>query len=141
MLRFQRYSSTWKAIILVDEADVFLEARTTRGSGSADRNGLVAGMSLPSPSAFPFPLHTIRVLTEYKNASLPPHPRILPRYHLSHLQPRLRLRSSHQIPHPPRPPIRRPIPRLPPTNVADPIDLSTRWILRMEPSNCSRGLR
>ena len=142
MLRFQRYSSTWKAIILVDEADVFLEARTTQGSGSADRNGLVAGMHLPFRS-FPFPIPSSHSLSPYrvKNASLPPHPRILPRYNLPHLQPRLCLRSSHQIPHPPRPPIRRPLPRLPPTNVADPINFSTHWILRMGSCNCSRGLR
>ena len=51
MLRFQRYSSTWKAVILVDEADVFLEARTSQGSGSsADRNGLVAGTFLTTQS-------------------------------------------------------------------------------------------
>jgi len=43
MLRFQRYASTWKAIVLIDEADVFLEARSSvEGKDSADRNGLVA---------------------------------------------------------------------------------------------------
>ncbi|MCJ1433403.1 hypothetical protein MMC27_002763 [Xylographa pallens] len=42
MLKFQRYASTWKAIMLIDEADVFLEARTSKGHDSADRNGLVA---------------------------------------------------------------------------------------------------
>jgi len=43
MLRFQRYASTWKAIVLIDEADVFLEARSSvEGKDSSDRNGLVA---------------------------------------------------------------------------------------------------
>ncbi|MCJ1404451.1 hypothetical protein MMC11_007676 [Xylographa trunciseda] len=42
MLQFQRYASTWKAIILIDEADVFLEARTSAGADSTNRNGLVA---------------------------------------------------------------------------------------------------
>ncbi|MCJ1391363.1 hypothetical protein MMC18_004226 [Xylographa bjoerkii] len=42
MLKFQRYASTWKAIMLIDEADVFLEARTSKAHDSADRNGLVA---------------------------------------------------------------------------------------------------
>jgi AAA+ superfamily predicted ATPase len=42
MIRFQRYASTWKAIVLIDEADVFLEARTSEGKDSADRNALVA---------------------------------------------------------------------------------------------------
>ncbi|KAL9110693.1 MAG: hypothetical protein Q9187_008024, partial [Circinaria calcarea] len=37
-----RYASHWKAIILIDEADVFLEARSSEGSGQAERNGLVA---------------------------------------------------------------------------------------------------
>ena len=43
MTTFQRYASHWKAIILIDEADVFLEARSSEGSGQAERNGLVAG--------------------------------------------------------------------------------------------------
>lgn len=43
MLRFQRYASTWQAIVLIDEADVFLEARSSGpGKDSAERNGLVA---------------------------------------------------------------------------------------------------
>ncbi|MCJ1288004.1 hypothetical protein MMC26_007357 [Xylographa opegraphella] len=42
MIKFQRYASTWQAIILIDEADVFLEARTSNGHDSAERNGLVA---------------------------------------------------------------------------------------------------
>lgn len=43
MLRFQRYASTWQAIVLIDEADVFLEARSAgEGTDSAERNGLVA---------------------------------------------------------------------------------------------------
>ncbi|KAL9110480.1 MAG: hypothetical protein Q9227_005024 [Pyrenula ochraceoflavens] len=37
-----QYAVTWKAIVLLDEADVFLEARKDRVADSADRNALVA---------------------------------------------------------------------------------------------------
>lgn len=39
---FQRYATTWGAIVLIDEADVFLEARKAGGNDSARQNGLVA---------------------------------------------------------------------------------------------------
>jgi SpoVK/Ycf46/Vps4 family AAA+-type ATPase len=45
------YATTWKAVLLLDEADVFLEARDSASSHgnllSADRNSLVAGGLLP----------------------------------------------------------------------------------------------
>ena len=40
---FQRYATTWKAVMLLDEADIFLEARSTGGKEQAERNALVAG--------------------------------------------------------------------------------------------------
>lgn len=36
-----QYATTWKAIVLLDEADVFLEAR--ENGKNSDRNSLVAG--------------------------------------------------------------------------------------------------
>jgi hypothetical protein len=38
-----QYATTWKAILLLDEADVFLEAREDGGGGSVERNAMVAG--------------------------------------------------------------------------------------------------
>ena len=38
-----QYATTWKAIVLLDEADVFLEARQYDSSGATERNALVAG--------------------------------------------------------------------------------------------------
>ena len=35
-------ASSWQAILLIDEADVFLESRG-RGAGSTERNALVSG--------------------------------------------------------------------------------------------------
>ena len=37
-----QYATIWKAIVLIDEADVFLEARSSGTGESAQRNGLVA---------------------------------------------------------------------------------------------------
>jgi hypothetical protein len=42
-----RYAMMWKAIVLIDEADVFLEARQNGGAISLEKNGLVAGDSNP----------------------------------------------------------------------------------------------
>jgi SpoVK/Ycf46/Vps4 family AAA+-type ATPase len=39
--RILRYASTWRAVILLDEADVFLEKRLAQG-GDSSRNALVA---------------------------------------------------------------------------------------------------
>lgn len=36
------YATTWRAVVLVDEADVFLETRSSGDDKSADRNALVA---------------------------------------------------------------------------------------------------
>ena len=41
-----RLAETWNAIILIDEADVFLEQRTTN---ELVRNGLVSGLIPPKP--------------------------------------------------------------------------------------------
>lgn len=38
-----QYATTWKAVVLLDEADVFLEARQDGGGDAAERNALVAG--------------------------------------------------------------------------------------------------
>ena len=38
-----QYATTWKAIVVLDEADVFLEARQDTPSDGGDRNALVAG--------------------------------------------------------------------------------------------------
>ena len=38
------YAAAWKAIVLIDEADVFLEARTSGGSNRLLQNAVVAGM-------------------------------------------------------------------------------------------------
>jgi hypothetical protein len=40
-----QYATTWKAILLLDEADVFLEAREDGGGGAVERNALVAGIT------------------------------------------------------------------------------------------------
>lgn len=45
-------ATMWNAILLIDEADIFLEQR---GSGELERNELVASPSPPFP--FPLPLH------------------------------------------------------------------------------------
>jgi hypothetical protein len=37
-----RYATLWKAVVLMDEADVFLEARDDHGDSNT-RNALVAG--------------------------------------------------------------------------------------------------
>lgn len=48
--RLVRYATAWKAVLLIDEADVFLETRESGGQTSLERNALVAGMShLTSP--------------------------------------------------------------------------------------------
>ena len=39
-----KYATIWKAIVLLDEADVFLEARAEGLGDSSERNALVAGM-------------------------------------------------------------------------------------------------
>lgn len=41
--RLVRYGTAWKAILLIDEADVFLESRQVDGHVSLERNALVAG--------------------------------------------------------------------------------------------------
>ena len=38
------YATIWKAIVVLDEADVFLEAREDMPAGGVERNALVAGL-------------------------------------------------------------------------------------------------
>lgn len=45
---FVSYATIWKAVVLIDEADVFLEARQSGSGNSLWTNGLVAGTFLPS---------------------------------------------------------------------------------------------
>jgi hypothetical protein len=45
---FLQYAATWKAVVLIDEADVFLEARQEGATNRMEQNGLVAGLFLPS---------------------------------------------------------------------------------------------
>jgi hypothetical protein len=46
--RLVRYATAWQAVLLIDEADVFLESRESGGKISLERNALVAGMYGPS---------------------------------------------------------------------------------------------
>ena len=39
-----QYATIWKAVVLLDEADVFLEARPDGLGNQAERNALVAGI-------------------------------------------------------------------------------------------------
>lgn len=41
---FLEYAALWKAIVLIDEADVFLESRLTGVGNRLEQNSLVAGM-------------------------------------------------------------------------------------------------
>ena len=73
-------ASLWGCILLIDEADVFLEARQTE---NFDRNSLVAGTSsTPRPLLQPPP----------NSPSIPPHSRILHRHPLPYHQPRRHIR-------------------------------------------------
>lgn len=72
--------SHWNAVLLLDEADVFLEQRSIN---SLERNELVSGMSTPmQPKSFL--ADTRLILTD----SLPPGARILRGHHDSHNKPR-----------------------------------------------------
>jgi hypothetical protein len=48
-----QYASIWKAIVLMDEADVFLEARQDGLGDQAEKNALVAGIWNPSLTSSP----------------------------------------------------------------------------------------
>jgi hypothetical protein len=53
-----QYATSWKAVLLIDEADVFLEKRETGPRSNLERNALVAGMSpFPQELARTFELH------------------------------------------------------------------------------------
>ena len=40
-----QYATLWKAVVLLDEADVFLEARDDAPGNATERNALVAGIN------------------------------------------------------------------------------------------------
>ena len=40
------YAAAWKAIVLIDEADIFLEARSPGGSHNVVQNAIVAGTKI-----------------------------------------------------------------------------------------------
>ncbi|KAI1138061.1 P-loop containing nucleoside triphosphate hydrolase protein [Hypoxylon sp. FL0543] len=42
LTRLLQYATTWKAVVLLDEADVFLEARSDNQGGATEHNALVA---------------------------------------------------------------------------------------------------
>lgn len=50
LVKWFTLAEAWNAVLLVDEADIFLERRQTRDLA---RNGLVSGMTSASPSALP----------------------------------------------------------------------------------------
>lgn len=47
--RLLTYASTFEAVVLIDEADVFLEARKSGNSDQLQQNSMVAGNHLSSP--------------------------------------------------------------------------------------------
>ena len=112
----------WKAVLLLDEADVFLEERST---SDLQRNALVSGTLLlhsrqfqdsPTPSLPSFSIRSQS--TKPHPLSLPPPPRILPRNNVPNHQPRRSHRPSLRIPNRRRsklPPTRHPLPQ---TNLA-----------------------
>lgn len=80
----------WSAVLLLDEADVFMEKRSIN---NMERNQLVSRAYTPASK--------VKYFAD-KSFSIPPKPRILPRYSLSHHQ------SCRNI----RPRIRKPCPYL-----------------------------
>ena len=45
LTKFLQYATIWGAVVLIDEADVFLEARTRGLADRLEQNSLVAGQS------------------------------------------------------------------------------------------------
>lgn len=78
--RAMKRCSHWNAVLLLDEADVFLEQRSIN---SLERNELVSGMSRPMQTKS-FILNARLILM----GSLPPRARILRGHHDPHNQPR-----------------------------------------------------
>lgn len=76
--RVLELAMTWKAVLLIDEADVFLERRS---SHDLARNGIVSSKS--NPQACP-----VSIVQTNGIGSLFARPRILCRHHVSHHQPR-----------------------------------------------------
>lgn len=103
----------WKAILLLDEADVFLEARST---SDLQRNAMVSG-TFPSLTKLTKPISTI--MLNGPTHSLPPPPRILRRHHVPHHQPRRSLRSRVRVPHRRGLQLRSPLPSLPPPDLVE----------------------
>lgn len=49
---FLEYAALWKAIVLIDEADVFLESRLTGVGNRLEQNSLVAGIYMSHHLSF-----------------------------------------------------------------------------------------
>ncbi|RPA81869.1 hypothetical protein BJ508DRAFT_208731, partial [Ascobolus immersus RN42] len=56
---FLQYAATWKAVVLIDEADVFLEKRISTGANRLEQNSLVAGTVMPEIYLFELPPLTL----------------------------------------------------------------------------------
>ena len=89
-------SKLWRAVILIDEADVFLESRK---ASDIVRNNFVSGKPT---QAIP------RAAPTNQEPSLPPPPRILRRHLNAHHQPRQTIRRSIHLSHPSRHELPRP---------------------------------
>ena len=79
------YASIWKAIVLIDEADVFLEARKSTGGDRFQQNSMVAGQHtalINTPSTF---RKQSRALLTFGPISLPTPARIFPRHPIPHV--------------------------------------------------------
>jgi len=84
-------TSKWNAILLLDECDMFLEARS---AADIRRNRLVSGEHFTSPINRTTFLFAQPMLTYIHSQSLPKAARILSRRNVPHQQPYQRLRHS-----------------------------------------------
>ena len=90
-------TSKWNAILLLDECDMFLEARST---ADIRRNRLVSGEYLTSPLDRITSMVAQPMLTHVRSLSLPKAARILSRRNVPHQQPYQRLRHSLRVANP-----------------------------------------
>lgn len=90
--RLLRFATIWGAIVLLDEADVFLEAREDGGGDAAKRNALVAGKSISSPP------RSVYKLTNW--TSIFEKPRILFWHNIFDVEPCWGFRWGYDISHP-----------------------------------------
>lgn len=78
LIKWFRLAEKWGAVILIDEADVYLERRQAT---DLKRNSLVSGT--------PLSIESDRVAEELtQRSSVPPMHRILPRHHVFNDEPR-----------------------------------------------------